>query len=119
MENDNHPGIQTLQIAACIVIVAYGLRMVSHILSILLLSLLLTYSIIPFPQWLIRRFHFHRGIALACTILLVISFYCGQTFALVIEVSHSSLNSCPGIAALPPVSSGQARVPAKSQSQRA
>jgi AI-2 transport protein TqsA len=83
MGNDNHPGIQTLKIAAYVVIVAYGIHMASHLLSILLLSFLLTYAILPFPQWLVRRFHFRRSTALICTVLLVIVVYCGQTFALV------------------------------------
>ena len=83
MGNDNHPGVQTLKIAAYVVIVAYGIHMASHLLSILLLSLLLTYAILPFPQWLVRQFHFRRSTALICTVLLVIAVYCGQTFALV------------------------------------
>jgi predicted PurR-regulated permease PerM len=82
MRNDNHPGVQILKIAAYVVIAAYGIRLASHLLSILLIALLLTYAIVPFPQWLVRRFHFHRSIALSCTVLLVMAFYCGTTFAL-------------------------------------
>jgi AI-2 transport protein TqsA len=82
MGNDNHPGVQALKIAAYVVIAAYGIRLASHLLSILLIALLLTYAIVPFPQWLVRRFHLHRSIALSCTVLLVMAFYCGTTFAL-------------------------------------
>jgi len=83
MGNDTHAGIQTLKIGAYVVILAYGIRMASHILSILLLSVLLTYAILPFPQWLVRRFHFPRSAALFCTLLLVIVTYSGITFALI------------------------------------
>jgi len=83
MGNDTHAGIQTLKIGAYVVILAYGIRMASHILSILLLSVLLTYAILPFPQWLVRRFHFPRSAALFCTLLLVIVTYSSITFALI------------------------------------
>jgi len=82
VENDKHLGIQTLKIAACIIIVAYGVHMASHLLSILLLSLLLTFAILPFPQWLVRRFHFHRSTALSCAVFLVVALYCVLAFAL-------------------------------------
>ena len=83
MGNDNTQGIQTLKIAAYGVVVIYGIRMASNILSILLISLLLTYAILPLPQWLVRRFHFHKSTALICTVLFVIALYCVSTFALV------------------------------------
>ena len=83
MRKNNHPGVQALKIAAYAVIVAYGIQMVSHLLSILLLAVLLTYAILPFPQWLVHRFHFHRSTALICAVLLVITFYTCTTFALV------------------------------------
>lgn len=83
MGNDDHRAIQALKIAACVVIVAWGIRMASHVLSIVLLSLLLAYAILPFPSWLARRFHFPKSAALACTVLLLVAFYCVLTFALV------------------------------------
>ena len=83
MENDDHRAIQTLKIAACVVIVAWGMRMASHVLSIVFLSLLLAYAILPFPLWLVRRFHVPKSAALVCTVLLVVGFYCVLTFALI------------------------------------
>ena len=52
MGTDDHSTIQTLMIAVCVVIVAWGIRTTSHVLSIVLLSLLLAYAILPFPLWL-------------------------------------------------------------------
>ena len=83
MGTDDHSAIQTLKIAACVVIVAWGIRTASHVLSIVLLSLLLAYAILPFPLWLVRRFHVPKSAALSLTVLLVIVFYCVLTFALV------------------------------------
>jgi AI-2 transport protein TqsA len=82
MGNDSHQGIQTLKIAACVVIVAYGIRSASHLLSILLLSLLFAYAILPLPQWLMRRFHFHKGGALSLALLLLIALHVVLTVAL-------------------------------------
>ncbi len=83
MGNDDHNAVQALKIAAFVVIVAWGVRMSSHVLSIVLLSLLLAYAILPFPLWLVRRFHFPKSAALVCTLLLLVAFYCVLTFALV------------------------------------
>ena len=43
--------------AACIVVLAWGVSAASHLISILLLSLLLAYCILPLPLWLKHRFH--------------------------------------------------------------
>jgi len=42
MGNDNNQELEALKIAAYVVIVAYGIHMASHLVSILLLSLLYT-----------------------------------------------------------------------------
>ena len=83
MGTDDHGAIQTLKTAACVVVVAWGIQTSSHVLSIVLLSLLLAYAILPFPLWLVRRFHAPKSAALGLTVLLVIVFYCVLTFALV------------------------------------
>jgi AI-2 transport protein TqsA len=83
MRIDNNQGPEALKIAACVVIVAYGIRAASHLLSLLLLSLLLTYAILPLARWLVQRFHFRKGAAIICTVLLIVAFDCAVTFALV------------------------------------
>ena len=43
--------------------VAYGIRAASHLLSLLLLSRLLTYAVLPLARWLVQRFHFGTMLA--------------------------------------------------------
>ena len=50
-----------LQAAASIVVLAWGVAAASHLISILLVSLLLAYCILPLPLWLQHRFHLGRG----------------------------------------------------------
>jgi len=82
MGNNQNDGLQTLRIAAYAVVVAYGIRASSHILSILLLSLLLAYAILPLPQWFVNRFRVRQSTALGCTALLLIALHLVLTFAL-------------------------------------
>jgi AI-2 transport protein TqsA len=57
--------LRLLQIAAYVVIVAWGIRAASEIFSIVLLSMLLAFAYLPFPNWLMRRFHLRRGVAIS------------------------------------------------------
>jgi len=65
---------RVLQISAYVVIVAWGIREASHLLSVILISLLWAYAILPLPRWLMRRFQHSKRLAIALTavILLVI-----------------------------------------------
>ena len=56
--------MRALQIAAYVVIVAWGIKASSHILSIVLIALLLAYAILPFPKWLMRRFQVRKSLAI-------------------------------------------------------
>ena len=58
--------------AACAVVVMWGIRQVSHLLTMLLIALLLTFCVLPFPRWLNRRFHVSKNLALVATIALVV-----------------------------------------------
>jgi len=62
-----------VQAAASIVVLAWGVAAASHLISIVLLSLLLAYCILPLPLWLHHRFHLGKGasIGLAAVILAV------------------------------------------------
>jgi len=62
---------RVLQVSAYVVIVAWGIRAASDILSIVLLSLLWAYAILPFPRWLMRRFRHEKRPALALTAALL------------------------------------------------
>jgi AI-2 transport protein TqsA len=62
-----------LQVSACAVIVLWGVRTASAVLGPLLLGLLLAYAVVPFPEWLMRRFKFRKGAAIAMTAVAVLS----------------------------------------------
>jgi len=47
--------------AACVVVLAWGVSSASHLISIVLLSLLLAYCILPLPLWLKHRFHLGKS----------------------------------------------------------
>ena len=83
MGDDRYQWTQALKVAACVVIVAYGIRLVSHLLSILLLSLLFAYIILPLPQSLMRRLRFGKSTALIGAALLLLAVHVALTLAVV------------------------------------
>ena len=72
-----------LQISAYVVILAWGIRAASHILSVVLIALLISYAILPFPKWLMRRFQHSKGTAIALTAVLLVTIHVVLSFALV------------------------------------
>jgi len=64
---------RVLQISAYVVIVAWGIREASHLLSVILISLLWAYAVLPFPRWLMRRFRRGKNLATALTALFLIA----------------------------------------------
>jgi len=67
--------MRVLLAAACVVLIAWGIRTASQILNLILLSLLLAYVLLPFPKWLMGRFRFSKGLALALTVTLYAGVY--------------------------------------------
>jgi len=65
------PILQFLLGAACVVIVLWGIGAASSVLGPLLLGILFAYAVVPFPNWLIRRFKLSKGAAIAATVLAV------------------------------------------------
>jgi AI-2 transport protein TqsA len=61
--------------AACIVIIAWGIKAASHILLIILISLFLAYVMVPFPRWLIKRHKVSKHVALGMTVALIAFLY--------------------------------------------
>ncbi|MGA7855066.1 MAG: AI-2E family transporter [Candidatus Acidiferrales bacterium] len=68
------PSLRLLLGAACAVIVMGGMRAASPILGPLLLGLLLAYAVLPFPNWIMRRFKVSKSVALALTAAAVLAF---------------------------------------------
>jgi AI-2 transport protein TqsA len=75
IESSSSRPLRLLQAAAYVVIVAWGIKAASHILSMVLISLLLSYVILPLPMWLRRRFHLSRSVAIALTMAFVAALY--------------------------------------------
>ena len=72
-----------LQSAAYAVIVAWGIRAASHILSVILIALLLAYVIRPLPDWLMHRFRLRKSLALVLTAVFVAIFYLATSVVLI------------------------------------
>ena len=87
------PGI--LQVAACLVVVAWGVVQASQLVSTLLLALLLAYCVLPLPQWIMRRFKLGEGAAIGLTVTLVGLFYLIVGVYLV-DAAHRMTAKLPG-----------------------
>jgi AI-2 transport protein TqsA len=73
-DNSFSPTLRFLLGAACIIIILWGIKAASEILGPLLLSLVLAYAVVPFPNWLMQRFKFTKGAAIAVTAAAVLAF---------------------------------------------
>jgi AI-2 transport protein TqsA len=56
---------------ACIVIISWGIKAASSVLSLILLGFLLAYSALPFVKWMIHRFHQRKIVALTLAVGLM------------------------------------------------
>jgi predicted PurR-regulated permease PerM len=56
-----------LQVAACVVIILWGIKVTSSVLGPLLLGLMLAYAVLPFPTWLMHRFNLSKRRATTLT----------------------------------------------------
>ena len=60
-----------LQAGASLVVLAWGVAAASHLISILLLSLLFAYCILPLPLWLQHRFRFGKGASIGSAVVIL------------------------------------------------
>ena len=63
--------MRNLLAAACIVIISWGIKAASDILSLILLGFLLAYSALPLVKWMMRQFHLRKTVALALSVGLM------------------------------------------------
>jgi AI-2 transport protein TqsA len=56
---------------ACIVIISWGIKAASDVLSLVLLGFLLAYSALPFVKWMMHQFHLRKPVALALAVGLM------------------------------------------------
>ena len=82
MPGNDQSTMRVLQAAGWVVIIAWGIKAASHILSVIFIALLLAYVILPFPKWLMRRFHFPKGLAIPLTVAFVATIYLVVSIAL-------------------------------------
>ena len=75
IERSTSPPLRLLQAAAYVVVVAWGIKAAAHPLSVVLIALLLTYVILPFPKWLVHRFGLRKSLAIILTVAFVITIY--------------------------------------------
>ena len=74
------PLMRLLEGAACLVIILWGISRASHLIVLVLLSILLACSFLPLPEWFMRRFKLGKytaiwlGVALVGTLNLAIVF---------------------------------------------
>jgi AI-2 transport protein TqsA len=59
--------LPSLQAAACVVILLWGIKTTSSVLGPLLLGLMLAYAVLPFPTWLMQRFNLSKRRATTLT----------------------------------------------------
>jgi predicted PurR-regulated permease PerM len=63
--------MRDLRTAVYVVLVAWGIRTASSILSVVLISLLVAYAFLPLPRWLMHRFGVRKGSAVGLTLALL------------------------------------------------
>jgi AI-2 transport protein TqsA len=83
MGSSPSPPLRLLQAAAYVVVVAWGIKAASHLLSVVLIALLLTYVILPFPKWLMHRFRLRKSLAILLTVAFVAAIYLVISVALI------------------------------------
>src|SRR6516162_8673479 len=67
--------VRDLRIAAYVVIVGCGIWAASHILNVILLSLLFAYILLPLPKWLMHKYHIQKTSAIIWTVVFMVSIY--------------------------------------------
>ncbi len=62
------PTLRSLQGAACLVVILWGIRSASDLVGLILLGLLLACVFLPLPEWLMQRFHLGKYPAIGLTV---------------------------------------------------
>lgn len=83
MRGDDPLIVRDLRIAAYLVIVCWGIMAASHILAVVLLSLLFAYILLPLPKWLMHRYHMGKNAAIVWTVVFMAVTYLVIALALV------------------------------------
>jgi AI-2 transport protein TqsA len=82
------PLLPSLQAAACVVILLWGIKTTSSVLGPLLLGLMLAYAVLPFPTWLMQRFRLSKRRATTLTAVALIAAGLVTLFTLQMSISR-------------------------------
>ncbi|MGA9586857.1 MAG: AI-2E family transporter [Terracidiphilus sp.] len=80
--------VRSLQVAACVVIILWGIRTTSSVLGPLLLGLMLAYAVVPFPTWLMHRFKLSKRRATTLTAIALTASGLVALFTLQVGISR-------------------------------
>lgn len=80
--------VRSLQVAACIVIILWGIRTTSSVLGPLLLGLMLAYAVVPFPTWMMHRFKISKRRATTLTAVALTASGLVALFTLQVGISR-------------------------------
>lgn len=67
--------------AAAVVVLLWGIRAASDILTPFLLAVVMAFSVAPVPNWFVRRFKFHKAAAILLTLAVVLAMGLSGLFA--------------------------------------
>ncbi len=74
MKSDSYlPILRSVEGAACVVIILFGVWAASSVLGPLILGLILAYAVVPFPTWLMHRFKLSKSLATALTAVALVA----------------------------------------------
>ena len=65
MRENDQSLVRILQVAAYIVLVAWGIRAASQVLVLLFMGITGAYGFLPLPNWLMKRFNVGKHAAMA------------------------------------------------------
>jgi AI-2 transport protein TqsA len=71
MPENNLSLLRFLQVAACTVIVAWGIKASSQILVLFLVAMLLAFAMAPLPRWLRQHFKLNKTFAIALSLTMM------------------------------------------------
>ena len=76
------PMLPLLKTVACIVIILWGISRTSHLVALILLSILLACSFLPLPEWFMQRFKLGKNAAIGLAVGLLGSLSLVMVFSL-------------------------------------
>ena len=80
--------LRSLQAAACVVIIIWGIKTASHVIGLVLLGALLACVFVPFPEWLMQQFDLGKSAAIGLSVSLLGTLSLSTIFYLYERITH-------------------------------